>query len=164
MVEVHTTNRLSNWCAEGYGCARQVWRIIRLLILQGWVWIEEIKSSERMIMTRCRVVCGVWDLWNGWYASSRYLWDCELGFCPKSWSKVVKNEPRRHQISKKKWGVRPCKTYGKGVMSVVKPASSAVAPTVPSLLYMALANSGNAAAKEKRIATLLARAEAAIGR
>lgn len=49
-------------------------------------------------------------------------------------------------------------------MSVVKPASSAVAPTVPSLLYMALANSGNAAAKEKRIATLLARAEAAIGR
>lgn len=56
------------------------------------------------------------------------------------------------------------KTHGNGAMSVVNPANSAVAPTVPSFLYMAPANSGNTAAKEKRSAEFDAIAEAAIGR
>lgn len=49
-------------------------------------------------------------------------------------------------------------------MIVVKPASNAVAPTVPSRLYIAGANSGNAAANVHLSALLLAIAEAAIGR
>jgi hypothetical protein len=49
-------------------------------------------------------------------------------------------------------------------MIVARPARRAVAPTVPSLLYMAPANNGNAAANADRSALLLAMAEAAIGR
>jgi len=49
-------------------------------------------------------------------------------------------------------------------MSAVKPANRAVAPTVPSRLYMVPANNGKAAANVDRIALLLAMAEAAIGR
>lgn len=49
-------------------------------------------------------------------------------------------------------------------MTVVSPAKSAVAPTVPSLWYIAPAKSGNAAAKEDRTAELLAMALAAMGR
>lgn len=49
-------------------------------------------------------------------------------------------------------------------MIVARPARRAVAPTVPSLSYMAPANSGNAAANADRNALLLAMAEAAIGR
>jgi len=55
-------------------------------------------------------------------------------------------------------------TYGKGAMMVVSPASNAVAPTVPSLAYIAGANSGNPAANELRIALFAAMADAAIGR
>lgn len=55
-------------------------------------------------------------------------------------------------------------THGNGAMIVARPARRAVAPTVPSLLYMAPANSGNAAANADRSALLLAMAEAAIGR
>ena len=47
---------------------------------------------------------------------------------------------------------------------VVSPASKAVAPTVPSLAYIAGANSGNPAANELRIALFAAMADAAIGR
>lgn len=47
---------------------------------------------------------------------------------------------------------------------VVRPARSAVAPTVPSFEYMAPANSGKTAAKIERSALLLAMADAAIGR
>lgn len=47
---------------------------------------------------------------------------------------------------------------------VVRPAKSAVAPTVPSRSYIATANSGNAAANPHRKALLLAIAEAAMGR
>jgi hypothetical protein len=46
----------------------------------------------------------------------------------------------------------------------VSPARSAVAPTVPSLLYIAPANSGKAAANAERIALLDAMALAAMGR
>ena len=55
-------------------------------------------------------------------------------------------------------------TYGNGAMIAVKPASKAVAPTVPSRRYMAPANSGKAAAKDDRRALLLAMADAAMGR
>jgi hypothetical protein len=47
---------------------------------------------------------------------------------------------------------------------VVSPASRAVAPTGPSLLYIASANNGKAAAKLERMALLAAMALAAIGR
>ena len=47
---------------------------------------------------------------------------------------------------------------------VVKPARSAVAPTVPSLWYICPANSGNAAAKHVRTNVLAAIALAATGR
>lgn len=55
-------------------------------------------------------------------------------------------------------------TYGSGVMSVVSPASRAVAPTVPRRSYIWPANSGNTAANVDRSALLLAIADAAIGR
>lgn len=55
-------------------------------------------------------------------------------------------------------------THGKGAMTAVNPAKSAVAPTVPSLRYMAPANKGNAAANEERIKLFPAMAEAALGR
>jgi len=49
-------------------------------------------------------------------------------------------------------------------MAVARPARSAVAPTVPKVLYICDANNGNAAANDERIAELLAIAEAAMGR
>lgn len=49
-------------------------------------------------------------------------------------------------------------------MAVVNPASNAVAPTVPSLEYIAGANNGNPAANADRIALFDASADAAIGR
>jgi len=56
-------------------------------------------------------------------------------------------------------------THGKGAtVTVVRVAKSAVSPTVPSRLYMATANSGNAAANAHRKALLLAVAEAEMGR
>lgn len=55
-------------------------------------------------------------------------------------------------------------TYGSGAIKVVNPASSAVAPTVPSLAYIAGANRGNPAANDERIALFAAIADAAIGR
>jgi hypothetical protein len=57
-----------------------------------------------------------------------------------------------------------CLAYGNGAMIVERPAKRAVAPTVPSLSYIAPANSGNTAANAERNALLLAIAEAAIGR
>ena len=47
---------------------------------------------------------------------------------------------------------------------VMTPARSAVAPSVPSLVYICPANSGNAAAKDERMNAFAAIAEAAIGR
>jgi len=55
-------------------------------------------------------------------------------------------------------------THGNGAIIVVRPASNAVAPTVPNRSYIAPANRGNAAAKADRRALLLAMADAAIGR
>lgn len=49
-------------------------------------------------------------------------------------------------------------------MIIVNPASNAVAPTVPSLEYIAGANNGNPAANAERIALFEASADAAIGR
>ena len=49
-------------------------------------------------------------------------------------------------------------------MAVVNPASNAVAPTVPSLEYIAGANNGNPAANADRMALFDASADAAIGR
>lgn len=47
---------------------------------------------------------------------------------------------------------------------VVRPARSAVAPTVPNLAYIVPANKGKTAAKDERVALLAAMAEAAMGR
>ena len=47
---------------------------------------------------------------------------------------------------------------------VVKPAKSAVAPTVPSLSYICPANSGKPAAKLVRTNVFAAMADAAMGR
>ena len=55
-------------------------------------------------------------------------------------------------------------TYGSGAAMVMTPARSAVAPSVPSLVYICPANSGNAAAKDERMNAFAAIAEAAIGR
>jgi hypothetical protein len=55
-------------------------------------------------------------------------------------------------------------TDGSGDINVASPANNAVAPTVPSRVYMALANNKNAAAKVDRMKLLLARADATIGR
>jgi hypothetical protein len=55
-------------------------------------------------------------------------------------------------------------THGSGAITVVNPASSAVAPTVPSLEYIAGANKGNPAANDERNALFEAIADAAIGR
>ena len=49
-------------------------------------------------------------------------------------------------------------------MTVARPASSKVAPTVPKVLYICDTNNGNAAANDERIAELLAIADAATGR
>jgi hypothetical protein len=56
------------------------------------------------------------------------------------------------------------RAYGSGAITVINPASSAVAPTVPSLAYIAPANKGNPAAKDERTALFAAIADAAIGR
>ena len=55
-------------------------------------------------------------------------------------------------------------THGMGAATVVKPARSAVAPTVPSLSYIWPAKSGNAAAELVRTNVFADIAEAAIGR
>jgi hypothetical protein len=55
-------------------------------------------------------------------------------------------------------------THGSGAITVVKPARSAVAPTVPSLVYIAPANKGNPAANDERSALFAAMADAAMGR
>ena len=49
-------------------------------------------------------------------------------------------------------------TYGNGAITSVNPANSAVAPTVPRVLYIAPANKGKPAAKQLRIALLAASA------
>ena len=49
-------------------------------------------------------------------------------------------------------------------MTAVSPANNAVAPTVPSLEYIAPANKGKPAAKELLMKLLLAIALAAMGR
>ena len=56
------------------------------------------------------------------------------------------------------------RTHGNGAMTVVNPASSAVAPTVPSLWYIWPANNGNAAANVVRTKVFPAIALAATGR
>ena len=53
-------------------------------------------------------------------------------------------------------------THGSGAIAIVIPASSAVAPTVPSVLYICPANKGNAAAKVVRIVVLHVSANDAI--
>jgi hypothetical protein len=55
-------------------------------------------------------------------------------------------------------------TYGSGAITVVNPARSAVAPTVPSLLYIVRANKGNPAANDECKALFEAIADAAMGR
>ena len=55
-------------------------------------------------------------------------------------------------------------TYGSGAIAVVNPASSTVAPTVPSVSYICLANSGNTAANVVRIVVLHVSANDAMGR
>jgi hypothetical protein len=56
------------------------------------------------------------------------------------------------------------KTHGSGAIIVHRPASSAVAPVVPSVLYMAPANSGKTPAKVDLTKALLAMTDAAHGR
>lgn len=56
------------------------------------------------------------------------------------------------------------KINGSGAISVVRPARSAVAPTVPRRSYIGPAKRGKAAANIHRRALLLAIAEAEIGR
>jgi hypothetical protein len=56
------------------------------------------------------------------------------------------------------------KTYGRGAINVVSPASKAVAPTVPSLWYIAPAKRGKAQPKLDRMKLFPAMADAAIGR
>lgn len=55
-------------------------------------------------------------------------------------------------------------THGIGAARVVKPASSAVAPTVPRRWYICPAKSGNAAANDVRTKVFEDIADAAIGR
>ena len=55
-------------------------------------------------------------------------------------------------------------TDGSGAIAIVGLASSAIGPTVPSLLFFCRANSGNAAAIIVRIAALHLSAEAATDR
>ena len=53
-------------------------------------------------------------------------------------------------------------THGSGAATVVSPASSAVAPTVPSRWYICPANSGKAAAEVVRTKAFAAIADAAM--
>lgn len=60
--------------------------------------------------------------------------------------------------------IREKSTDGKGAITEAKPASKAVAPTVPNLLYIAPAKRGKAAANVERNALFPASADAATGR
>ena len=54
--------------------------------------------------------------------------------------------------------------HGKGAAIVITPANNAVAPSVPSAVYICPAKSGNAAANDERANAFAAMADAAIGR
>lgn len=56
------------------------------------------------------------------------------------------------------------KMNGKGAETVMIPAKSAVAPSVPNLSYICPANSGKAAAKDDRTKAFADNEEAAMGR
>ena len=82
----------------------------------------------------------------------------------------ILSQPRANPIQYETVGINGannlmvCVTHGDGAMIVARPARRAVAPTVPSLSYIAPANNGNAAANANRSALLLAIADAAIWR
>ena len=55
-------------------------------------------------------------------------------------------------------------THGSGANNAAKPATNAVAPTVPKVSYIFDVNNGKAAPKQLLTKLLLASTEAAIGR
>jgi hypothetical protein len=74
-------------------------------------------------------------------------------------------EDESKQVAKVSSDNKSCeKTYGRGAINVVSPASKAVAPTVPSLWYIAPAKRGKAQPKLDRMKLFPAMPDAAIGR
>jgi len=90
----------------------------------------------------------------------------KLGLCPQPGSDSVEDKPsvETRQPSREKSLISADKTYGSGTNNVAKPASNAVAPTVPKLSYILVVNNGNEAAKQLLTKLLLASTEAAMGR
>jgi len=88
------------------------------------------------------------------------------GLCPQPGPDFVEDEPliETRQPSREKSLISVDKTHGSGANNVAKPATSAVAPTVPNVTYIFDANNGNAAAKQHLTKLLLASTEAAMGR
>ena len=90
----------------------------------------------------------------------------ELGLCPQPSPNSVKDEPiaQAHQSPSEILKNTANKTHGRGANTVAKPATNAVAPTVPNLLYIAEVNSGNTDPKQLLKKLLLASTDAAMGR
>ena len=89
----------------------------------------------------------------------------KLGLRPQPGPNLVEDEPlvKTRQPSRDKPLILVGKTHGSGANSVARPATSAVAPTVPKVPYIAGVNNGNVAPKKDLMKLLLASTEAAMG-
>ena len=90
----------------------------------------------------------------------------KLGLCPQPSPDSVEDKPSAdtRQPFRDKPLIPADKTHGSGANNVAKPATSAVAPTIPNVSYIAGVNNGNVAAKQPLMKLLLASTEAAMGR
>ena len=90
----------------------------------------------------------------------------KLGLRPQPSPDLVEDKPltETHQPSHQKSWNSTDETHGRGANKVAKPATNAVAPTVPKVSYIAEVNNGNAHPKQLLKKLLLASTEAAMGR
>ena len=90
----------------------------------------------------------------------------KLGLCSQPGPDSVKDKPLAgtRQPYHEKPTIPADGTHGSGANNVAKPATNAVAPTVPKESYIFDVNNGKAAPKQLLTKLLLASTEAAIGR
>ena len=95
-----------------------------------------------------------------------YLTYGKLGLCSQPGPDSVENKTsaETRQPSHEKPLISADGTHGSGVNNVARPATNAVAPTVPKVSYISDVNNGKVAPKQLLMKLLLASTEAAIGR
>ena len=90
----------------------------------------------------------------------------KFGLCPQPGPDSVEDKPsaETRQSSRQKLLISADRAHGSGANNVAKPATNAVAPTVPNASYICNVNNGNTDPKQLLTKLLLASAEAAMGR